>query len=300
MQLDLLIDHILGCCEGLIASIHTGGPLTNLGVRRSARLPILAALHKKIQSPILLITDRTDRALTLVDELALWAPDADRYFFPEPTPLFYEDAPWGERTRRDRLQVLTNLLYYHIPSVPAPEKTPIIIAPARGLMARSMPRREFIKAIQVLKIGQFVQPDPLARDLVTLGYLPVNTVIAPGQFARRGGILDLWPPANIQPTRIELFGDEIDTLRYFDPATQRTQSTHERLVVSPAREYLLPPDTHLSPEGEVSEFHIPLLHPTVASLLDYLPQTSLVLVDNWDFLQDTIDEVEEQSIGLTT
>jgi transcription-repair coupling factor (superfamily II helicase) len=298
MQLDLLIDHILGCCEGLIASIQTGGPLTNLGVRRSARLPILAALHKKIQSPILLLTDRTDRALTLVDELALWAPDADRYFFPEPTPLFYEDAPWGERTRRDRLQVLTNLLYNHIPSVPAPEKPPIIIAPARGLMARSMPRREFIKAIQILKVGQFVQPDPLARDLVTLGYLPVNTVIAPGQFARRGGILDLWPPANIQPTRIELFGDEIDTLRYFDPATQRTQSTHERLIVSPAREYLLPPDTHLSPEGEVSEFHIPLLHPTVASLLDYLPQTSLVLVDNWDFLQDTIDEVEEQSIGL--
>ena len=298
MQLDLPIHHISDSCDDLIASIQSGEPLTNLGLRRSARLPILAALHKKLQSPILLLTDRTDRALTLVDELALWAPDAAQYFFPEPTPLFYEDAAWGERTRRDRLQVLTNLVYYHIPSVPAPEKPPIIIAPARGLMARSMPRREFIKSIQVLKIGQVTQPDKLARDLVTLGYIPENTVIAPGQFARRGGILDLWPPANTQPTRIELFGDEIDTLRYFDPATQRTQSTHERLIVSPAREYLLPVDTHPSPEREISEFHIPLLHPTVASLLDYLPQTSLVLVDNWDFVQDTVNEVEEQSLGL--
>jgi transcription-repair coupling factor (superfamily II helicase) len=298
VQLDLPIHHISDSCDDLIASIQSGEPLTNLGLRRSARLPILAALHKKLQTPILLLTDRTDRALTLMDELALWAPDAAQYFFPEPTPLFYEDAAWGERTRRDRLQVLTNLVYYHIPSVPAPEKPPIIIAPARGLMARSMPRREFIKTIQVLKIGQVTQPDKFARDLVTLGYVPENTVIAPGQFARRGGILDLWPPANTQPTRIELFGDEIDTLRYFDPATQRTQSTHERLIVSPAREYLLPVDTDSSPEFEISEFHIPLLHPTVASLLDYLPQTSLVLVDNWDFVQDTVDEVEEQSMGL--
>ncbi|MCJ7657719.1 MAG: transcription-repair coupling factor [Anaerolineales bacterium] len=298
MQLDLLINHILDCCDDLIASIQTGESLTNLGLRRSARLPILAALYKKIQSPILLLTDRTDRALTLFDEMALWAPDAAQYFFPEPTPLFYEDSPWGERTRHDRLQVLTNLLAYHMPSVPAPEKPPIIITPARGLMARSMPRREFIKSIQVLKIGQVTQPNALARDLVTLGYIPVNTVISPGQFARRGGILDLWPPPNAQPTRIELFGDEIDTLRYFDPATQRTQSTHERLIVSPAREYLLPVDTDPSPEVEISEFHIPLLHPTAASLLDYLPQTSLVLVDNWDYVKDTVDEVEEQSMGL--
>ena len=163
MQLDLLIHHILNCCDELIAPVQAGETLTNLGLRRSARLPILAALYEKLQSPILLLTDRTDRALTLVDELALWAPDAAQYFFPEPTPLFYEDSPWGERTRRDRLQVLTNLVYYHIPSIPAPEKPPIIIAPARGLMARSMPRREFIKTIQVLKVGQVTQPDALAH-----------------------------------------------------------------------------------------------------------------------------------------
>jgi len=106
MQLDLLINEILDCCGDLITSIRSGESLSNLGLRRAARLPILAALHKNLQDPILLLTDRTDRALTLADELTLWAPDAVQQFFPEPTPLFYEDAPWGERTRRDRLQVL--------------------------------------------------------------------------------------------------------------------------------------------------------------------------------------------------
>ena len=143
MHLDLLIDQILDCCDELIASIQAGEPLPDLGLRRAARLPILAALYKNLQWPIVLLTDRTDRALTLADELSLWAPDAAQHFFPEPTPLFYEEAPWGERTRRDRLQVLTNLVYYHIPGAPAPELPPLIIIPARlakGAAHRKGPR----------------------------------------------------------------------------------------------------------------------------------------------------------------
>jgi transcription-repair coupling factor (superfamily II helicase) len=108
----------------------------------------------------------------------------------------------------------------------------------------------------------------------------------------------LWPPVDPEPTRLELFGDEIDTLRYFDPATQRTLHTHKRLVISPALEYLLPEESDQLQGAEVSEFSIPVFHPTPASLLDYLPQNALVLVDNWDSVQDTVNEVEEQSMGL--
>ena len=64
-------------------------------------------------------------------------------------------------------------------------------------------------------------------------------MIAPGQFARRGGILDIWPPAENEPVRLEFFGDEIETLRRFDPATQRTvrQNGLEKVMLTPAREY---------------------------------------------------------------
>ena len=90
MQLDLLINEILDCCGDLITSIRSGESLSNLGLRRSARLPILAALHKSLQDPILLLTDRTDRALTLADEIALWAPGSVQQFFPEPIGIGFE------------------------------------------------------------------------------------------------------------------------------------------------------------------------------------------------------------------
>jgi transcription-repair coupling factor (superfamily II helicase) len=81
--------------------------------------------------------------------------------------------------------------------------------------------------------------DEILHTLVDHGYDSVNTVIASGQFARRGGILDVWPPAEKLPVRIEFFGDEVDTLRSFEPSTQRTIRPVERVLITPAREYLV-------------------------------------------------------------
>jgi transcription-repair coupling factor (superfamily II helicase) len=136
-----------------------------------------------------------------------------------------------------------------------------------------------------------------------MGYEPVNTVIAPGQFARRGGILDIWPPAEDQPTRMDFFGDEIETLRPFDATTQRTtpKTSIQRLQVTPAREFLtrevLPSLPENGAEAELSEFHIPLLHPSPASILEYLPPTTLVMVDNWEALADIVSEIESHAIA---
>src|SRR5690606_3732717 len=119
---------------------------------------------------------------TLADELALWAPHIPRLLFPEPTPLFYEEAAWGERTRRDRLNTLTVLAAYHIPGAPTLSPPPILIAPARALMTRTIPRRDFLKVTRTIKKGQQIQIDEILRQWVSLGYEAVNTVVAPGQF----------------------------------------------------------------------------------------------------------------------
>jgi transcription-repair coupling factor (superfamily II helicase) len=285
----------------LFQAIEARLSIPPLGIRRSARLPWLAALRQSIQRPLLLITDRNDHALMLADELALWAPELNRLFFPEPTPLFYENASWGLTTRRDRLSVLTTLAGFHIPGVEKPAP-PIIIAPVRAVMARTLPRREFLKAMLTIKIGDVIQPEELLRSWVSLGYEHSNIVVSPGQFSRRGGILDIWTPFMEQPVRIEFFGDEIDTLRQFDPASQRTISTIDRLTISPGREYITPsPEDlqglNLNP-ADLSEFHIPLLHITPASLLDYLPMQSLILVDDQQAVRDYVQEVEEQAVGL--
>jgi transcription-repair coupling factor (superfamily II helicase) len=304
MKLEALIHKIIGSAKDLVKSIQEGESLPSLGLRRAARLPVLAAIREETNRPILLLTDRSDHALTLLDELGMWAPDRPRLFFPEPNPLFYEPAAWGANTRRDRLTVLTTLASYHIPGASVLAESPLVIAPVRAVMTRSLPRREFLKATRTIKPNQTVNLDELMRSLAGFGYDLENIVISPGQFAQRGGILDIWPPAEQAPIRLELFGDEIDTVRCFEPSTQRTIRPVERVTIVPAREYLVDGkdlefarDT-ISGEINVSEFLIPYLHPTPASILDYLPRNALVLVDNLQNIQDTVNEIEEQAVSV--
>src|SRR5262245_34222940 len=262
-----------------------------LGLPRAARLPMLTALLEDIKQPVLLITDRSDHALSLFDELGFWIK-SPRYHFAEPNPLFYEQAAWGVTTRRDRLQALTALSAYHLPFVQKPEEAPVFVTSVRSLMTRTMPRREFLKACKKLSVNQTVQPDTLLRSWAEIGYQRVNTVLEPGQFSSRGGILDIWATAETMPVRLDFFGDEIETIRKFDPASQRTIEKLDSILITTARDYIAVGDE----ATELSEFHIPLLHQQPASLLDYLPQKVVVLIDDLSIVEGMAEEIEEQAV----
>ena len=279
-----------------------------LGLPRSARLPILAALHLDLSKPILFITDRADHALSVYDELGFWVK-TPRYFFPEPNPLFYEQAVWGSNTRRERLQALTSMAVFHLPLAEKPAIAPIIVSSARALMTRTLPLRDFLKACSKLSVGQKLRSEFLFRNWTEIGYQRVNTVLEPGQFSQRGGIQDIWPPNEKLPVRLDFFGDEIETIRKFDPTSQRTIEKLQSVLITPAREFIVKTsgaDGWDSTEGdepqslqvsrEVSEFHIPLLHPQPASLLNYLPVKPLVLVDDLSIVESMVAEVEEQAV----
>ncbi|HET6597078.1 MAG TPA: transcription-repair coupling factor [Anaerolineales bacterium] len=309
--MEQILDNIrdLSQYQRLLKQLQSDGKqLPGLALPRAARLPLLAALHKDLDRPILLITDRADHALSLFDELSFWV-QSPRYHFAEPNPLFYEQAAWGMTTRRERLQTLMALASYHLPFTQKPEVPPIFVTSARSLMTRTMPRRDFLKSCKRLTSGQRIQPDALARSWVEIGYQRVNTVLEPGQFSRRGGIMDVWAPAEKLPVRLDFFGDEIETLRRFDPASQRTVENLESILITPAREFFvrsLDIDLRTSKEEserddpvsntELSEFHIPLLHPQPASLLDYLPQKALILLDDLSIVESMVAEVEEQAV----
>ncbi len=317
MSSSLLLTHIRSLPEykTLLGNL-TARPL---GLPRSARLPVLASLHADLNQPILLITDRADHALALFDELGFWLPDAPRYLFAEPNPLSYEQAQWGVTTRRERLQALTALANYHLPFTQKPETAPVIIASARALMTRTLPRRDYLKACKKLSVGQTIQLESLIRSWAEIGYQRVDTVLGAGQFSHRGGLLDIWPMAESQPVRLDFFGDEIETIRKFDPATQRTVEKLGQALVTPAREYLTPQDistqvdtyagTQVETEhgtrnasldtsspGTLSEFHIPLLHAFPASLFDYLPNKALIAIDDLSLVEGMMQEVEEQAV----
>ncbi|MGA7192778.1 MAG: transcription-repair coupling factor [Anaerolineales bacterium] len=293
--MEILLDKIraLSQYQQMLKQIQAGKEQPGLGLPRAARLPILAALHQDLNKPILLVTDRADHALSLFDELGFWTK-SPRYLFAEPNPLFYEQAAWGATTRRERLQTLTALSAYHLPFMEKPETSPIIIASARSLMTRTMPRRDYLKACKKLSIGRDEKSDALLRSWNEMGYQRVNTVLESGQFSKRGGILDVWPPSEKLPIRLDFFGDEIETIRQFDPASQRTVEKLDSILISPAREFIASGEQ----ETELSEFHIPLLHPQSASLMNYLPQKALVLIDDLSVVESMIAEIEEQAIRL--
>jgi transcription-repair coupling factor (superfamily II helicase) len=285
--------------QQLLENICARNEISGLSLIRSARLPVLVALQEDLKQTLVFITDRTDHALTTLDELKFWSKQENQYYFPEPNPLFYEQAAWGTATRHDRVKTLTQLARYHLPTCGKPTIPPLVITTIRSVMAKTLPRRDFLKAVRLLKTGDEVAPEILQRSWVDIGYQHADTVLEPGTFSRRGGLLDIWPPAESHPLRLDFFGDEIESIRKFDPASQRTFGAVEQLLVTPAREILLGKATQLKLSiQEVDEFQIPVVHPMPASLLDYLPAQSLVFVDDLDILEETANEIEEQAVKM--
>ncbi len=281
-----------------------------LHLQRAARIPVAGSLAQDMSWPTLIVAARSERAAIIMEELAAWAPGRPVLSFSEPNPLFYEYSAWGPRTVYNRLTTLSAL------ASPAPGSSPpIVVASARALMSRTIPRRDYLANTRALQVGQPLRLEKMLETWVGAGYNPATIVTEPGQFARRGGIIDIFPAASEQPVRIELFGDEIETLRRFDPASQRSGEKLETLTITPAREalsrYWQPAwsveaiaaeadDTTATPaDGQPLnlEFYLPRMF-APASLLEYLPEQALVLVDDWRELADTVEELEEQALHL--
>ncbi len=265
------------------------------GMPQAIRLPAIATLAQEWLGPILWITDRGNHALNQREEMRTWMGNTALLpLFAEPTPLFYEQAAWGASTRQERLQALTILARYHLPSVEKPAAPVVIFTSVRALMTRTLPRRDFLKACKRIVPSLSFPLPSLLRWAVQAGYEPVNVVTSIGQIAHRGGIVDIWPPASPLPLRLDFFGDEIESLRTFDPLTQRTIGSESAVLLTPAREYLLPEATE--PAEAYNEFHIPLIHPQPASLLDYLPDSALVILEDAVTLQDIAEEIEQEAL----
>ncbi len=176
----------------------------------------------------------------------------------------------------------------------------------------------------------------ITTQWVELGYQPEDVVEVAGSFSRRGGILDVFPPSSPCPIRIELFGDEIDSLRSFDPATQRSDKRLNTFIVGPATETLprfapgaaerlshwnlteLQPSTKITFEEDIArlsngtafrgiEYYLPFFYHgrngqsgdlSQTSVLDYLPKNALIFVEDPQELASVVDELEIQAQTL--
>ena len=116
----------------------------------------------------------------------------------------------------------------------------VLVASVQALLQHTIAPADLPATSRELRVGARLHQDALLRDLFDLGYSPVSEVAGRGEFARRGGIVDVFPPSRDLPVRIEFFGDEIDSLRAFDPTDQRSTDRVETVVLLPASEFLLP------------------------------------------------------------
>jgi transcription-repair coupling factor (superfamily II helicase) len=116
----------------------------------------------------------------------------------------------------------------------------ILVASVQALLQPTIPAADLPARPRVLRRGDRIRQDELLAELLRLGYEPVLEVAGRGEMARRGGLVDLFPAGADLPARIELFGDEIDEIRLFDPTDQRTVRPVESVELLPANEFLVP------------------------------------------------------------
>lgn len=317
-----------------VADASFGGG--QLGVPRCARASLAAALHRDLGRPMVVVVPRVDQAQKLTEELTAWSPTPQAVLrFLEPTPLPYDRAPWGERSRNGRLSVL-GLLQSLQESSTGHSAPPMIIVSARALAQQTLPPGEFSAHTHRLRVGQAVRLSSLLESWLAAGYRPATVVEEPGAFCRRGGILDVCPPGSLVGVRVELYGDEVESLRSFDLTTQRTLAPLETALVSPACEALPEHGPRVAQQlagaqatagksrqalsaaerdgdwredlermGEGVhfpgiEFYSPYFLTEPASLLDYLPAEALLLVDDWDVLETEFREIGGRASKLRT
>lgn len=284
----------------LVERLQGGVEQIPLSLPRSVRLPFMAALQRDAAKPILFITSRPDRLLSMHEEYGFWSKTDDHLIFSEPTPLFYEKANWDVDTRRDRLETLVTLVKSFLPFSKSQSLSPVIFTSAKSIMTRTAPRRDFLIACFVLRVGTSISMNALAQKWVAIGYSAVEIVVSEGQFSKRGGLMDIWPVNYDNPIRVDFFGDDIETIRSFDPATQRTIDSIDELFIPPANEAIkiYANEQQLDPLDRFPEFNLPRLYASNASLLDYLPKGTVILIDNVASVSVTAEEIEEQAVKM--
>ncbi len=303
-------------------------PLTDLPLLPSAAPALIAALAGDHRVPILIIVSTAEESRRLVQALRLWLEKPDRLLpFPDPPVLPYERAPWTAEAIADRLQVLSTLFMARASVTPPEGPPPIIIASVRALIQRPLPYRQFRKAARLIQVHAQESLGALVRHCSGIGYESTSVVETPGQISRRGGILDIYPPQAPTAYRLDFFGDEIDTIRTFDPATQRSTGPAQSFWLTPVREALprdseralaavrtlleepLPPELRAPLEEEAAaletgipfptlEFYTPYFYQETSSLLGYLPPEALVIHYGGDALPARWAELEAEATDL--
>ena len=300
------------------------------GLTGSARAFLAAWLERASGRLVLVVVGHGESFEEARDDLEYFCGAGRTLAFPEPDQLPYDATSPHPAITAQRLETLARLASRD------PSLRGVVLTTARGLLRRVPAPDRLARAIARIAVGQELDPQRLMTRLVFLGYERLPEVEAVGHFARRGGILDVWPASSADPLRLEFDGDTIVSLRRFDPTTQRSLEQLGAATLLPRYEIVVEPgevdevmarlreaerdgdepgadaagngaavrDRARAPGAAGSGAPVgPLFHegmerfashydPAQGSLLDYLPDDALVILDDPGALRERAEELD--------
>ncbi|MBQ7525265.1 MAG: transcription-repair coupling factor [Abditibacteriota bacterium] len=195
----------------------------------SAKPFLIAAALRKTGKGALIVTADRDMAEEIYAALPEYDIPAEKiHFLPSPSAFVFEDGRPDFATVGERLKALRALCFN--------EPGAVVIAPLESALCKCASAEDISSGAVTLSVGGEWDIDKLAADFARMGYAPADIVDSPGFFARRGGLIDIYPLGEDMPVRIDFFGDEIDSIRRFDGSTQRSVEKIKSVLVLPTSE----------------------------------------------------------------
>jgi transcription-repair coupling factor (superfamily II helicase) len=226
---DLLAD-LARHLQDVLAGAAPDAPPLLTGLRASAPAVLCAAWFRQRRQTALCVVPTREGALQLADDLEAWLGREPVVYLPQPEMLIYD--------RKSPDPALVGDLLLGLDRLRGPEPV-LAVTSLDAVRQRVIAPQTLTRAILRLEIGQRLDPDAFCSELARRGYRPAGMVARSGDYARRGGLLDVYAPGDL-PLRIELFDDEIVSLRTFDPQSQRGDQARRlpRAVVYPVSHLL--------------------------------------------------------------
>ena len=201
------------------------------GLVGSSAAWLLAQGMSDREGPILWVCPDSVSAVQVAEELRLFAPEGCQVLdYPQWDVDPYKGYSPSAEVCRAQLQARYLL---------ASGEHPVLVAPVRALLQKMVPAERLLERCERIVVGTELDRSALITALIERGYLSAERCIEPGTLAMRGGVLDVFTPGREMPVRIELWGDEVDSIRSFDPYTQRSIDALEEVVLLPARDLVL-------------------------------------------------------------
>ena len=303
-------------------------PSLSLDLPEAARPYLIAALQGDWPGPVLIVCGRPEHARFLDEQIRAWSPTPEGIVsFPPPDTLFYDRSPWDRETAHGRVSVLAQLAALQGSGATAGGQGMVVTTSMWALMTKTTPAMALRRATRTITVGTRLPMHEFLRQNVRAGYEYAVVVEEPGTFSHRGSIIDIYPPNLSEPLRLDFFGDELDSMRTFSPASQRSLGELQQATLAPATEALPewgtaaaaaladidlrscnPATRHRLGEQREQlvagshfpgiESYLPYLYPRPSTLLDFVPANALVLMDDVVALETAAFGLENQSLGL--